>query len=554
MQQIHQADEQKILLGWLKEQGAAYSRPLWLLSLSAIVIFGLQLLLFWFLSASAQILLVDDAALPASILTRLIIIVVLLVIVERFRLQRVERLENHLYSQLQAKLLSQLSKKQLALVRQHSTYFWQQLWLSHIPAIGRFNVQYLVQQRFTMFVPLLILACVFPLNWLVGLSLLFSLPVVPLFMIIVGKGAANLHRKHFKALSRMGSIFVDRLKSLEMLRIFNAHQAQAEVLDIAGEGVNKRTMKVVGIAFLSSSVLDFFSTLAVALVAVFVGFNLLGEFTVGGLLNLHSGLFILLAAPLCFAELKQLGRLYHLRAEAIAAAAEMMPIINPPEELVQSTVEVVDGNHFKAIVWQSFNIKQPAISAAKIVLEKGDWVFLQGASGSGKTCFLEGIMGQRNSSHYFKHAALIAQNAVILPTTVRENLNLGNNHSDDDLRKALAQVELSEWLNQQPNGLDTVLNEQVQMSGGQKQRLSLARVFLSDAKVVLLDEPTAHLTDEQHFRLSQVISKVLSHKTVIWASHKALPEQWFNRHWQMKDGVLTTTQEIKEQATPEDKP
>lgn len=542
MRQIHEADEQKVLLTWLKEQGAAYSRPLWLLSLLAVATFVLQLLMFWQLSAAAQLLLIDNAELPPAVLTKLAIVIVLLLVFERLRLYHSERLENRLYSQLQDKLLNQLSHKQFALVRQHSTYFWQQLWLSHIPVICRFNVQYLVQQRFVMFVPLLVLACVFPLNWLVGLSLLFSLPVVPLFMIVVGKGAAGLHRKHFKALSRMGSIFVDRLKSLELLRIFQAHQAQAEVLDIAGEGLNERTMKVVGIAFLSSSVLDFFSTLAVALVAVFVGFNLLGEFTIGGLLNLHSGLFILLATPLCFAELKQLGRLYHLRAEAIAAAAEMMPITDPPQGFSQAATEVVDSNHFQRIAWQSFNIKRPTIKAQKITLEKTDRVFLQGASGSGKTCFLEGIMGQRDSSHYFKNAVLITQNPVTLPTSIRDNLNLGNSHSDDALKTALAQVELSDWLNQQPNGLDTVLNEQLQMSGGQKQRLSLARVFLSNAQVVLLDEPTAHLTDEQHLRLSQIIKKVLRKKTVIWASHKTLPKPWFNRQWQMKDGVLTTTQ------------
>lgn len=541
MRQLTDADKQKGLLVWLKQQGAAESRPLTLLSILTMLAFALQLVLFWFLAAAAQTLIVDNQKVQMPTLITLAVIMLVVLALGRLRIAWSERLENQLYGQIQATFLACLSRGQFALIRQQSTYFWQQIWLSHIPVISQFNVRYLVQQRFVMAVPLIILCCVFPINWLVGLTLLVSLPIVPLFMILVGKGAAKLHRKHFKALSRMGSLFVDRVKSLELLRIFHAHPAQVEVLSTASDGLNIRTMRVVGVAFLSASVLDFFSTIAVALVAVFVGFNLLGEFTIGGQLNLHNGLFILLAAPLCFSELKKLGGLYHLRAEAIAVAEELTPIfLTATNKQSKANSTVIDANTFEHLHWQHFALSTPQITADNIKLAKGDWVYLQGASGSGKTCFLEALMGQRSSSHAIQHAVLIAQHAVVLPSSIRENLCLGHDYNDEQLLMVLAQVELMDWFEQQTAGLDTLLDEQIPLSGGQQQRLALARVLLSKAPLVLLDEPTAHLTDEQHQRISRIMRQVLVNKTVIWASHKDLPDEWFNQHWHMVEGRLNT--------------
>lgn len=532
------AEQQKTLLNWLKQQGVRTGYPLFLLPLYAAIIFILQLIIFWYLSLSLHSIIIATQTPATDTIAVLLTAMLLLLAMERLKIHHTERLEQKIYASLQEQLFSVLKQKQFALVRQHSTYFWQQLWLTHLPAVSQFNARYLTQQRFIMSVPLIVLPWVFAINWLVGLSLLISLPIVPLFMVLVGQGAANLHRKHFKALARLGSVFVNRIKSLELLHIFNAHQSQVEVLSIASDGLNKRTMGIVGVAFLSSSVLDFFSTLAVALVAVFVGFNLLGEITLAGQLNLHTGLFLLLSAPLCFSELKQLGRLYHLRAQAIAAAEELRPILTSHTDN-QNTSQRIDANHFSQISWHAFSVTTPSIKAPQLNFNKGDWIFLQGASGSGKTCFLESLMGQRESTHCIDNAVLISQHPVILPISIRDNLSLGNQYSAAQLTHAIKQVELDSWLAQQPNGLETLMHEQIPMSGGQKQRLSLARALLSQANLILLDEPTAHLTDEQHARLSQIIQTTLQHKTVIWASHKTLPNAWFKHQWQIENGVLS---------------
>lgn len=528
------SDQQKSLMRWLKASGKSQRKAMTTLTALALTAFVVQLVLFWQLAKSTQTLIVDNQRLATEHLVGLGITMLVLLTVERVRMVLSERAESTLFAELQQRFFDRLSSGQYAMVRQHSTYFWQQIWLNHLPVVAQFNAHYLVQQRFAMAVPLIVLACVFPLNWLVGVAMVMSLPVVPLFMIVIGKGTSVLHQKHFKALSRLGSIFVDRIKALELLRIFNAHDAQSNTLATASDSLNQRTMRVVGVAFLSATVLDFFSTLAVALVAVFVGFNLLGEFTIGGQLTLHTGLFLLLTAPLCFAELKQLGRLYHLRSEAIAVADTLMPIL----ETKADATTLINANDFNTIEWEQMKVSVPELHAEKVTLKKCDRVWLKGASGSGKTCFLEALMGQRQTTHALTNAVLISQHAVILPATVRENLALGKAVDDDALHQALAQVELDEWLARQTDGLDTVLDEQVPLSGGQQQRLALARVLLSDAQVILLDEPTAHLTDEQHQRLSQMIRGTLSKRTVIWASHKPLDESWFTQGWLMKDRVM----------------
>ena len=231
---------------------------------------------------------------------------------------------------LEAHLKQVFVARQHALIRQHSVYYWQTLWLQHIQAFTDWALEYRVQQMIAVIVPLLALAVIFYVNPVIGLGLLLTLPVVPLFMIIVGKGAAALHRKHFVALERLGSLFTDRLAALPMLASFQAHQKQTDLLKQASENLNARTMKVVSVAFLSNSVLDFFATLAVALVAVFIGFSLLGELTIGPAITLQQGLWVLLTVPLLLSEMKKLGQVYHQKAQAEAAQDELYPLFSIP--------------------------------------------------------------------------------------------------------------------------------------------------------------------------------------------------------------------------------
>ena len=467
----------------------------------------------------------------------------------------VNRLSYQAKTAVLAKLEMQLKKtfvlRQHALVRQNSVYYWQTLWLQHLQAFTDWALEYRVQQAIAVAVPLLALIVIFYVNPVIGFGLFITLPVVPLFMIIVGKGAAALHRKHFVALERLGSLFTDRLAALPMLANFQAHQRQTALLKEASEHLNSRTMKVVSVAFLSNSVLDFFATLAVALVAVFIGFSLLGELEIGPAITLQQGLWTLLTVPLLLSEMKKLGQVYHQKAQAEAAQAVLAPLFSNMPNTVRShnqnannpneTSLLLDASNFNV-----FDLRDPVsfseeqgknvlLKASALKISKGDKVLLNGKSGAGKTLLLEALSGQRPATHKFEQPVVwITQHPVITPGSVRENLCLNDTYSDDILMTALQDVELEAWLTLLPYGLDTVMTDYPQLSGGEAQRLSLARALLRDESIWLLDEPTAHLPDEQHHRLAQLIKRLGESKTLIWASHKALPSNWFNQFWSVE--------------------
>lgn len=460
-------------------------------------------------------------------------------------LQGVVNAQTHAYkakmmATIEHHLLGVFEQQQHALVRQHSLFYWQTLWVKHIQALTDWAYDYRVQQYVAVLVPLLALSVIFYVNSIIGFGLMVALPVVPLFMIIVGKGAASLHRKHFVALERLGGLFTDRLNALPLMASYRAHTTQTRLLHRASEQLNLRTMKVVGVAFLSSSVLDFFATLSVALVAVFIGFSLLGELQLGPAITLHQGLWILLTVPLLLSEMKKLGQVYHQKAQAEAASECLFPLFesagdNTPNAEGKPNDEVA-FNGFEA---QDFRVPG-LLSADHLKVNLGDHILLNGASGSGKTVLLEALAGHREASHAFAGTCVwISQTPVILPGTVRENLRLDNDYSESELHYVLRTVELTDWLAGLPSGLDTPMTDYPSLSGGEAQRLALARGLLRDPDIWLLDEPTAHLPDEQHHRLSRLISKVTGSKTVLWASHKVLPAQWFDGHWMIKNAQVT---------------
>jgi ATP-binding cassette subfamily C protein CydD len=443
--------------------------------------------------------------------------------------------------------------RQHALVRQQTVFYWQSVWQKQLHDVTDWAAEYSVQQAIAAIVPLLALAVIFVVNPVIGAGLLFTLPVVPLFMIIVGKGAAALHQKHFIALSRLGSMFTDRLAALPMLSTFQAHEKQTDLLKEASESLNSRTMKVVGVAFLSNSVLDFFATLSVALVAVFIGFTLLNELNVGPEMTLQQGLWILLVVPLLLSEMKRLGQIYHQKAQAESAMEALKPILassfcdtKTKDDAVDATqttsVHSENANRFFAEKFAVFDeladaeqVNNAIVSAQTLTLNKGDCILLCGRSGSGKTVLLEALAGQRRATHQCEWSSVwLTQHPVVLPSSVRDNLCLYDRYTDQQLIAMLDKVELSHWLKQLPFGLDTLMTEYPLLSGGEAQRLSIARALLRDSPLWLLDEPTAHLPDEQHHRIAQLIHRLTQDKTVIWASHKALPANWFSGFWHVE--------------------
>ncbi|MFT2089490.1 ABC transporter ATP-binding protein/permease [Paraglaciecola sp. 2405UD69-4] len=496
-----------------------------------------QIAVFWWFSKAMHLVIVEQQSLSATQLVPLacaaLVWVCLIWLADH--LQSLGKYE--IETELENRVHGVFKNKHMAITRQHSATYWQQLLLNNITDIANYVIQYSVQKWLSVIAPVVALLVIFPINYVIAIILCVTMPLIPVFMVLVGKGAAALHRKHFIALERLGDMFSDRLKALTLITTSGQHQDQLKRLNDASNIVNRKTMSVVSIAFLSTTVLDFFATIAIALVAVFIGFSMLGEINIGPDIGLEQGLFMLLTAPLLFAELRALGRFYHQKAKAEASAERFAQLFDDYKPL---------GNEatFTGLAWLNFNVSEPSLHASKLTIAPGDWVSLQGNSGQGKTVLLEALMGFRAASHQLSgEIALLSQQAVVLDKSVAFNLHLGDlSVAEQDMMDVLHQVGLNHWLNKLPNGLETELGDCPALSGGEAQRLALARVLLKPKDVILLDEPTAHLTLEQHQEIANLIHQKLQHKTVIWASHKVLPDTWFNRSWKVNHGEIKEIQ------------
>ena len=419
--------------------------------------------------------------------------------------------------------------------------------MEHVEGLHGFFAHYLPQLALSVAIPVAMLAVVFPISWAAGGVFLITAPLIPLFMILVGMGAESISQQHFQALARMSAHFFDMLQGIQTLKLLN--RCREEETKVAGisDGYRKKTMSVLRVAFLSSAVLEFFSSISIALVAVYLGMSYLGylEFGAWGKsLTLESGIFILLLAPDFYFPLRELGTHYHARAEAMGAAREILKILsaevhNPPTDtksfVCAGSVNIrcedlhltYDGGLRRALNGISFDLKP------------GEQVALVGASGAGKTSVVNLLLGfvhpdkgrilindssldAVSPESWRRHLAWIGQNPVLLHGSVLDNIRMGRPEaSESDIAGAAEAAGVLKFTEKLPNGLHTKVGEQgYGLSRGQAQRVALARAFLKDAPLLLLDEPTAGLDTENEALVMAAIKDLSRGRTVLLLTHR----------------------------------
>ncbi|MDT0499637.1 MULTISPECIES: thiol reductant ABC exporter subunit CydD [unclassified Halomonas] len=391
----------------------------------------------------------------------------------------------------------------------HSASLASQL-VEQVEALDGYMARYRPQLALAIFQPLVVLVAVAWLDWLAALFLLLSAPLIPLFMALVGMGAERLNREQFEAVSRLSGHFIDRVRAITTLQLFGrTREATAEVHG-AADDYRRRSLRTLRVAFLSSAVLEFFASVAIAVVAIYVGFGLLGYITLGPSpeLTLFSGLLVLLLAPEFFQPLRVLSQHYHDRAAALGAADGLMALLaESVEELRGSGGEeappaAVSGELIRLeAATVSYPQRGRVLGPLDLVLVPGEVVVVSAPSGGGKSTLLQllaGFVGPERGRQRMAPGlryAWMDQRPLLVKGSLADNLRLAAPQADvGAMRRALERAGLGELLARLPRGLDTPLGERgAGLSGGQAQRLALARVFLCDAPLVLLDEPTASL-------------------------------------------------------------
>lgn len=434
-------------------------------------------------------------------------------------------------------VLQQLKKRGPLYIQQQPVGSWSSLLVDQIEHLHDFYARFLPQSMLSGIQPFLILLFVIPTNWASGLILLLTAPLIPIFMILTGMGAADANRRNFLALARLSAHFLDRLQGLMTLRLFFRTKVEGEKIASASEDFRERTMEVLRMAFLSSAVLEFFASVSIALVAVYFGFSYLGNLNFGhyGHLTLFSGLFVLLLAPDFYLPLRELGAHYHAKAQAIGAADTLQTFLD--EEFISVT-----SGEKPLVVTESVSIEatnccvlshdgKVLVGPLSFTVKPNQFVAIIGKTGSGKSSLLNALLGfapysgslkingqelstlELNS--YRQYIGWLAQNPRLLPGSLKVNLLLGHTDiSDEALLQAVTQAGALDIINDK--GWDYSVTEQSGgVSVGQAQRLALARTLLKPCHLLLLDEPTASLD-----RVNE--EKILSALTPLWRTHTTL--------------------------------
>ncbi|MBX9764328.1 MAG: thiol reductant ABC exporter subunit CydD [Pseudomonadaceae bacterium] len=427
-------------------------------------------------------------------------------------------------------------------------------WVEQVDALDGYYARYLPQQWLAVLVPLMLVALVVWLDWLAALFLLLAAPLIPLFMALVGMHAERISQRHVLQAGRMAGQFLDRVRNLTSLQLFGQVGRSIARIEQATQAYRTVTMATLKVAFLSSAVLEFFASVAIAVVAMYIGFGLLGYIDYGPSpeLSLFSGLFILLLAPEFFQPLRSLAQHYHDRAAALAAAdalAELEALDSlpaAPQDLSNNAAE--DGIQL-CDVHLSYAGRGEILRGVNLHIHAGEVLALVGPSGSGKSSLLHGLAGfiqpQAGTIRLFgqppgqQAVAWMGQRPFLIKGSWADNLRLtAPEATPAAMQQALAAVGLSALLAAQPQGLDSPLGEGGRgLSGGQAQRLALARVWLSNAQLVLLDEPTASLDEQSEAEVIEALQTLASSgRTLIIATHHPALMQMANRVVRLHEG------------------
>lgn len=434
----------------------------------------------------------------------------------------------------------------------HSASLASQL-VEQVEALDGYFARFRPQLVLSVLSPALILGVALWLDWLAALFLLLSAPLIPLFMALVGMGAEHLNREQFESVARLSGHFIDRVRAITTLQLFGHVRAATGEVRAAADDYRRHSMRTLRIAFLSSAVLEFFASVAIAVMAIYVGFGLLGYITYGPSpeLTLFSGLLVLLLAPEFFQPLRTLAQHYHDRAAALGAADGLMALLDERPAPVRRRRAEAPRDPAALVELAGAEVTRAGrgqvLGPVDLRLTRGEVVALIGPSGSGKSTLLQllaGFVGSEGGGRRLAPGLSLAwmdQRPLLVQGSLADNLRLAApDASVQAMAEALCRAGLGELLARLPEGLETPLGERGSgLSGGQAQRLALARIFLVEAPLVLLDEPTASLDADTEAAVIDALKALAAQgRTLVVATHHPALIAMASRRLRLIDGRL----------------
>jgi ATP-binding cassette, subfamily C, bacterial CydD len=428
-------------------------------------------------------------------------------------------------------------------------------WLEGVDSMHDYYARYFPAMSLTVMVPLAILVFIYPVDLLSAIIMTVTAPAIPFFMILIGLGTEKLNQKQWRKLSYLSGYFLNIIQGMTTLKLFNASKREAEMVRKISEDYRVETMKVLRVAFLSSLTLEFFATLSIALIAVTIGFRLMWAD-----LDFKRGFFILLLAPEFYLPLRRMGVFYHARLQAIGASETMIrvlksdPVSVPQQNTLKSNLSV-PHIIFKNVTFGYTDKK--IIDDVSFEILPGMATGLVGETGSGKTTLMALLLGflqpqqgtilingtdlkEIDLEDYHRQLGWVPQSPTLLQGSVRDNILLGNPHApDQELYPLCNALRISEFVQGLPQGYDTLLGEKgLGLSGGQVQRIALARAFIRKTNFLLMDEPTASLDHLTESIIDQALMEIGAAKTRFVIAHRQATIQAMDVLYRIENGKV----------------
>jgi len=424
--------------------------------------------------------------------------------------------------------------------------------VERIEALEGYFARWLPAAALAILAPLLVAAAAALADPVSGLILLGCGLAVPLAQALTGIGAAQASRRQFAALQRLSGRFLDRMRGLPVIVLFNQQQAEAARLGAAAEDLRRRTMRVLRVAFVSAGAMELIIAVALASLAYRHGALVQGTHPAP-----VAALFVLLLVPVFFAPLRAFAGAYHEQLAARGAAADLAPLLAAPEEtgllLEEVPPKVTVTFHEVRLTYDP--ARPPALDGLSFRVLPGETLVLAGPSGAGKSSVLRLLMGFRRPdagriainghdvtllkpSELRRLSSYVGQRAFLFRATIRENIRFARPEADDAAVEAAARAAgVAAFAADLPQGLDTPVGEGgFGLSGGQAQRVAVARAFLRDTPLILLDEPTAHLDPGTEALVLEALRRLCVGRTAIVASHARAALTGFGRVLELEAG------------------
>ena len=415
-----------------------------------------------------------------------------------------------------------------------------------LDALDVYFARYLPQVMLAVLLPLAVLIRISAADWISAVIIVLTLPLIPVFMILVGSYTRNRTDRQWRILAQLGGHFLDVIEGLPTLMVFGRAKAQAATIRRITDDYRRTTMATLRIAFLSALVLELLATIATALVAVAVGLRLLD-----GKLSYQTALLVLLLTPEAYLPLRALGTHYHASMEGIAAGSAAFAVLDEPVQAVpgqglpEQVGAVPPDLRAAEVQFAGVSLRYPdrdsaALDDVSFSIRPGSLVVVIGESGAGKSSLLSLLLrfceptegeilvgGQRLDAtavaDWRRQIAWVPQSPYLFAGSLLDNVRLAHPEADDDaVLRALQHADAHRFVAALPDGAATVIGERgLRLSTGQRQRIALARAFLRDAPLLLLDEPTAHLDAVTAQTVRASVERLMTGRTVVLTTHHA---------------------------------